>query len=115
MSSDAIAENRTSAEFPTTPDPLRPGTAPGFSLAPEVHMPHPDYTLPRDVAAVLARSAVAARYVATWYTTGNPEQARAALRQACAAVLSHGAADMEPDERSAVALVLADLEALPNG
>lgn len=76
-------------------------------------MPHPDYTLPRDVAAVLARSAVAARYVATWYTTGNPEQARAALRQACAAVLSKGA-DMEPEERSAVALVLADLEALPH-
>ena len=77
-------------------------------------MPHPNYTLPRDVAAVLARSAVAARYVATWYATGNPEQARAALRQACAAVLSHGT-DMEPEERSAVALVLADLEALPNG
>lgn len=74
-------------------------------------MPHPDYTLPRETAAVLARSSIAARYVATWYTSGNHSQALAALRSACASVLSNGQ-DLEPEERSSIALVLADLESL---
>lgn len=77
-------------------------------------MPHPNYTLPRDVAGILARNAAAAKGLARWYTSNNPGEALAALRHACASTLANGH-DLDPDERSAVALVLADLEALPNG
>ena len=76
-------------------------------------MPHPNYTLPRDVAGILARNAVAAKGVARWYTSNNPSEALAALRHACATALTNGN-DLEPEEREVLGLVLADLEALPN-
>lgn len=74
-------------------------------------MPHPEYTLPRETAAILARNAGAAKGLARWYTSNNPGETVAALRHACASALTNGH-DLEPQEREALALVLADLEAL---
>ena len=74
-------------------------------------MPHPDYTLPRDTAAILARNAVSAKYLATWYASGNSGEALSALRRSCTSLLANGAA-LEPEEREAAALTLADIEPL---
>ena len=74
-------------------------------------MPHPDYTLPREVAGILARNAAAAKGLTRWYTSNNPGETLAAMRHACASTLTNGH-DLEPAEREALGLVLADLEAL---
>ena len=74
-------------------------------------MPHPEYTLPRYAAAIIARSASASKHLATWYGSGNSGEALSALRRACTTLLANGH-DLEPDERSSVALVLADIEPL---
>lgn len=74
-------------------------------------MPHPKYTLPRDAAAIIARSSAAAKHLATWYGSGNPGEALSALRRACTTLLANGH-ELEPEERSSIALVLADIEPL---
>ena len=74
-------------------------------------MPHADYALPRETAAILARNASCAKRLATWYSSGNPGQAISALRSACTSLLANGAA-LEPEDREAVAMTLADIEPL---
>lgn len=74
-------------------------------------MPHPDYALPRDTAALIARHPGASRYLATWYSSGNSGEALSALRRACTTLLANGH-ELEPEERSTIALVLADIEPL---
>lgn len=74
-------------------------------------MPHADYALPRETAAILSRDASCAKHLATWYSSGNSGQALAALRKACTSLLTNGAT-LEPEDREAVALTLADIEPL---
>lgn len=74
-------------------------------------MPHADYALPRETAAILARNSVSAKYLATWYASGNPGEALSALRRSCTSLLANGAR-LEPEDREAVALTLADIEPL---
>lgn len=76
-------------------------------------MPHPDYAIPRDLAAILSRSAAAAHYLPTWYATNNAPQAVAALKQtASQALRAKGDEALTPSEREQVGALLADLEAL---
>ena len=76
-------------------------------------MPHAEYTLSRDLAAILARPAEAARSLSQWYRSGNPGEALAALRAAgLRALLASGDETLVPQEREEVGRMLADLEAL---
>jgi hypothetical protein len=74
-------------------------------------MPHVDYTLPRETAAILARDPISAKSLATWYCSGNSGEALSALRRACSHILTNGSA-LQPDDREAAALTLADIEPL---
>lgn len=76
-------------------------------------MPHPQYTLHRDLAAALARIPQAAHYMTTWYQSGNHDQAATALRTAgIHALRATGDDALTSQEREAVGRMLADLEAL---
>ena len=50
-------------------------------------MPHPDYTLPRELAGALSRCAASAHYLPSWYGTNNAPLAVAALSAWVAACL----------------------------
>lgn len=76
-------------------------------------MPHPQYTLHRDLAAALARIPQAAHYMISWYQSGNHDQAATALRTASIhALRATGDDALTPQERESVGRMLADLEAL---
>jgi hypothetical protein len=76
-------------------------------------MPHPDYTLPRELAGVLSRCAAAAHYLPSWYGTNNAPQAVAALKQAATQALrAKGEEALTPQEREEVGRLLAELAAL---
>lgn len=76
-------------------------------------MPHPDYTLDRDLSAYLARSPDSAHYLTVWYNSGNAEQAASALRQAATRALRRTGDDAPtPEQRDELGRLLADLAAL---
>lgn len=76
-------------------------------------MPHPDYTLPRELSALLARSPDSAHHLTVWYNSGNAEQAVSALRQAATRALRRAGDDApNPEQREELGRLLADLEAL---
>ena len=76
-------------------------------------MPHPGYTLDRELSAYLARSPDSAHYLTVWYNSGNPEQAVSALRQAVTRALRRVGDDAPTiEQREALGRLLADLAAL---
>ena len=76
-------------------------------------MPHPHYTLDRDLSALLARSPDSAHYLTVWYNSGNPEQAVSALRQAATRALRRVGDDAPTiEQREQLGRLLADLAAL---
>ena len=76
-------------------------------------MPHPHYTLDRDLSAFLARSPDSAHYLTRWYNSGNAEQAASALRQAATRALrAVGDNAPTPEQREELGRLLADLAAL---
>lgn len=76
-------------------------------------MPHPDYSLHRDLAAALARIPQASHYMTSWYQSGNHAQAATALRTAgIHALRATEDASLSSQEREEVGRMLADLESL---
>lgn len=76
-------------------------------------MPHPNYTLDRDLSALLARLPDSGHYLTVWYNSGNPEQAVSALRQAATRALRRVGDDAPTvEQREELGRLLADLAAL---
>ncbi len=66
------------------------------------------YKLAPADAEAIGRSALGARYLATWFQSGNEEQRLKALRQACSSALSNGH-DLDDDARGRIARVAAEI------
>ena len=76
-------------------------------------MPHPHYTLDRDLSALLARLPDSAHYLTRWYGSGNGAEAVSALRQAATRALRRVGDDGPTiEQREALGRLLADLAAL---
>lgn len=76
-------------------------------------MPHPDYTLDRELSAYLARSPDSGHYLTRWYNSGNGAEAVSALRQAATRALRRIGDDAPTvEQREQLGRLLADLAAL---